>query len=167
MKKVLILSIVAIIILAGLFFAFGGIFFKKNGNFTENIKPIYLGKIIDLSGQSLNKLPPYVLLQSNLEELNISNNLLDGALPAEIKNLRNLRILNARNNQMTGIPAEMGQMQNLEIIDFSNNKITGLPNELANLKNLKILNLSGNQYSEQDLNYIKSGLPKTVNIITE
>ena len=81
--------------------------------------------------------------------------------------LTKLQILNASNNQMTGVPAEVGQLLNLEILDLSNNKLTGLPNELGNLKNLKTLNLSGNNYSIQDLDYIRAKLPSTVNIITK
>ena len=66
---------------------------------------------------------------------------------------------------MTGVPAEIGQLQNLEVLDLSNNQLTGLPNELANLKKLKIFNLSGNNYSQMDLEVIKTGLPSGVQII--
>ena len=97
--------------------------------------------------------------KTNLTELNVSYNQLTGALPSQIGKLKNLKILNASNNQMTGVPAEVGQLNNLEILDLSNNQLTGLPNELANLKKLKTLNLSGNQYSEQDLNNIRNSLP--------
>lgn len=120
---------------------------------------------LDLSNQGLEKLPAYVLKMSNLEELNISNNQINGALPAEIHDLRKLRVLNASNNLMTGLPAEVGQLQNLEILDLSNNKLTGLPYELGNLKNLKMLNLSGNNYAKQDLEIIKKGLSPNVEII--
>ena len=116
-------------------------------------------KSLDLSGQGLTKIPDYVFNRTDLEELVVSNNRLTGAIQAEIRNLKNLKILRAGNNQMTGVPAEIGQLQNLEVLDLSNNKLTGLPNELANLKNLKTLNLSGNQYSTQDLDFIRRALP--------
>ncbi len=121
--------------------------------------------VLNLSGQNLSKVPDSVFNQSNLEELNVSNNKLTGALQAEIRKLSNLRVLNASNNQMTGVPAEVGQLSNLQVLDLSNNQLTGLPYELANLKKLQILNLSGNNYSEQDLAIIKKGLPANVNII--
>lgn len=120
---------------------------------------------LDLSNQGLEKLPAYVLKITDLEELNISNNRLTGALPAEIHDLKSLRVLNAANNLMTGVPAEVGQLQNLEVLDLSNNKLTGLPNELGNLKKLKMLNLSGNNYSKQDLEVIKKDLSPSVEII--
>jgi hypothetical protein len=50
-------------------------------------------------------------------------------------------------------------------LDLANNKLTGLPNELSNLQKLKTLNLSGNAYSQKDLDYIKSRLPATTQII--
>ncbi len=120
---------------------------------------------LNLSNQNLEKLPEYVLSRTNLEELNISNNKLSGALPAEIRHLQNLKVLNASNNNMTGVPAEVGQLRNLEVLDLSNNQLTGLPYELGNLGNLKILNLSGNDYAQQDLEVIKEGLPEDTEII--
>ncbi|HLC83818.1 MAG TPA: leucine-rich repeat domain-containing protein, partial [Bacteroidia bacterium] len=106
-----------------------------------------------------------VLDKTGLEELDISNNNLTGSLPAEIRLLQKLRVLDASDNNMTGVPAEVGQLANLEILDLSNNQLTGLPYELGNLKNLKTLNLAGNDYSEQDLEIIKQGLPADVEII--
>lgn len=116
-------------------------------------------KILNLSHKNLERVDMSVFDKINLTELNVSYNLLTGALPSQIGKLKNLKILNASNNQMTGVPAEIGQLDNLEMLDLSNNQLTGLPNELANLKNLKTLNLSGNQYSEQDLSVIRDRLP--------
>ena len=116
---------------------------------------------VNLSNQKLTKVPSSVFNNTNTETLDLSYNLLTGALPGEIRFLKNLKILKANNNQMTGVPAEIGQLNNLEILDLSNNQLTGLPNELANLKNLKTMNLSGNTYSQQDLDYIKQRLPNT------
>jgi Leucine-rich repeat (LRR) protein len=120
---------------------------------------------LNLSGQGLEKLPSYVLSRTDLEELNISNNKLTGALPSEIGKLKRLKVLNASNNLMTGVPAEIGHLPDLEILDLSSNELTGLPNELAELKKLKVLNLSGNDYSKQDLDIIRKGLSPDVNII--
>lgn len=127
--------------------------------------PTTTGKTIDLSNQGLERLPSYVFEDSSIEALDISGNNLSGALPGEIRQLKNLIRLDASDNDMTGVPAEMGQLENLEILDLSNNKLTGLPYELGNLKNLKELNLSGNNYSEQDLQTIKENLPADTEII--
>lgn len=120
---------------------------------------------LDLRNKGLDKLPAYVLALIDLQQLDISSNRLTGALPAEIRKLQNLRVLNASNNQMTGVPAEIGQLRLLEVLDLSNNKLTGLPYELGNLQNLKTLNLSGNQYAKQDLDYIRTKLPTATKII--
>ncbi len=122
-------------------------------------------KTLNLSGQQLTKVPDSVFKQTNLEELNLSNNRLTGALQAEVRNLSNLKVLNLSNNLMTGVPAEIGQLQNLQILDLSNNQLTGLPYELGNLQNLKTLNLSGNNYSTADLKIITDKLPVGVKII--
>jgi Leucine-rich repeat (LRR) protein len=125
------------------------------------------GKTVDLSGQKLKSIPSGIFNQKDIEELNVSNNLLTGAIQSQIGQLSNLRVLNASNNLMTGVPAEIGQLQDLEILNLSNNLLTGLPNELGNLKKLETLDLSGNQYSEQDLNYIRGKLSSSVNIIVD
>ncbi len=168
MKKgfINVLFIIVIIVIAG-----GIGYFISNTNrdidSTEGVNDITtsLDKTIDLSNKGLKSIPYYIFDQTNIEELNVSNNSLTGAIQAEIGHLSKLKILNAKNNLMTGVPAEIGQLQNLEILDLSNNQLTGLPNELGSLRKLKILNLSGNQYSNQDLKEIRAKLPKTVNII--
>lgn len=173
-KKNTVLLVIFVFVVSGLFYR--QVFRPKN--VTENDSTLETGKkdttdsnpmsredALDISNKNLDKLPDYVLKLTNLEELNISHNKITGALPAEIHDLKNLIILNASNNLMTGVPAELGQLENLEVLDLSNNDLTGLPNELGNLKKLKILNLSGNDYSQQDLDVIKKGLPSDVKII--
>lgn len=113
----------------------------------------------NLSGKGLTVFPKDILGEKNLEELDISDNRLAGALPAEIRGLVSLRVLRAGNNQMTGIPAEIGQLSDLEVLDFSFNNLTGLPREIANLKKLRVLNLQGNTPSVQDLDIIRTALP--------
>jgi Leucine-rich repeat (LRR) protein len=122
-------------------------------------------KKLDLSDQNLEIIPEYVFSQEDLEELDVSNNRLTGAIQAEIRQLQNLTVLNAGNNQMTGVPAEIGQLKNLQVLDLSDNLLTGLPLELGNLQNLTTLDISGNNYSELDLSTIQEKLPKDVNII--
>ncbi|MDD5341110.1 MAG: leucine-rich repeat domain-containing protein [Patescibacteria group bacterium] len=132
---------------------------------TNNVVTIPSNTVLDLSNQGFTKVPDYVFNMTNLQELNISNNQITGAIQSQIGQLKKLKILNASNNLMTGVPAEVGQLTNLQILDLSNNQLTGLPNELGNLKNLKTFNISGNNYSTQDLNGIIQKLPASVNII--
>lgn len=129
------------------------------GQLVEQYQPI--GKRLDLKGRYLSKVPSDVFSKTDTEDLDLSNNNLTGAIPAEIRKLKNLKRLDLHNNQMTGLPAELGQLSKLEYLDVSNNQLTGLPYELGNLKNLKTINLSGNNFSETDLNIIKAKLPNT------
>ncbi|MBY0309685.1 leucine-rich repeat domain-containing protein [Patescibacteria group bacterium] len=124
-------------------------------------------RVLNVSGQRLTETPSYIFGQTNIEELNLSNNSLGGSLPAEVRLLQNLKVLNVSNNKFTGVPAEIGQLRNLEVLDLSNNEITGLPNELGNLSKLKVLNLQGNDYSEADLAAIEQKLPDSVEVRTD
>lgn len=164
MKKIFLpISLVAIFALGGCSIADQGASNNtpNNKETTVTEKNVSKGKTINLSNQKLTKIASSIFNQTDAEMLDVSNNLLTGALPGEIRFLKNLKVLKANNNSMTGVPAEVGQLSKLEILDLSDNQLTGLPNELANLKNLKTMNLSGNNYSQQDLDYIKQRLPNT------
>ena len=126
--------------------------------------PAVTGKTINLSGMNLSKVPEYVFDTKSVVTLDVSNNNLDGALQAEVRQLQNLQVLDLSNNNFTGLPAEIGQLQKLEILNLSNNPITGLPLELGNLKNLKVLDLRGTQYSAYDLERIRNSLSSRVDI---
>jgi len=119
------------------------------------------GAELDLSGQGLRKVPDDILLREDVTSLDLSDNELEGALPAEIRHMRSLRVLDVSGNQMTGVPAEIGQLRDLRILDLSDNQLTGLPYELGDLQELELLDLSGNAYSEQDLLRIEGALPET------
>lgn len=136
----------------------------RQGLTPEDTAPMASNQL-DLSGQGLSRIPDYVFGLSDLEELDVSDNQLEGAIQAEIRQLSGLKILKAGRNQMTGVPAEIGQLKNLEVLDLSDNQLTGLPNELGALPKLKILNLSGNAYSELDLSVIQENLPAEAEIV--
>lgn len=156
MKKILLLGVVITILGAGCI---------STDTIVERVYESIASYTVDISSQELTELPQDILKQTQIEELDISNNEMTGSLPSEIGKLKNLKILNASNNQFTGIPAEIGQLEKLEILDFSNNKLTGLPLELGNLSNLQTLDLSGNNVSTFDLEKIQSSLPESVVII--
>ena len=72
---------------------------------------------------------------------------LNGPIPAELGNLKNLRILGLSDGYLTGsIPPELGNLENLERLILSNNLLSGaIPLELGNLTNLTRMDLSINR----------------------
>ncbi len=166
-------SIVVLIILASVF---GTLYFTReeatapiqdpiDSSATNQVSTTTSGAKLDYADKGYTEFPEDILSKTDATELDLSGNNLTGSLPAEIKDLKKLEILNVSDNNMTGIPAEIGQMTSLRIINYANNNITGLPNELGNLKNLEVFDLSGNNPSQQDLEGIRAKLPASVQII--
>ena len=84
---------------------------------------------------------------ANLRQLTILTNGLTGAIPAELGNLANLRQLHLWGNDLTGaIPPELGNLSNLRQLHLWNNDLTGaIPAELGNLAKLEDLDLIHNR----------------------
>lgn len=122
---------------------------------------------VDLHGQGLTRVPEDIFTRNDITSLDLSDNNLEGALPAEIRVLQKLKMLDLSGNNFTGVPAEIGQLKDLEILDLSHNQITGLPLELGDLQNLQLLDLTGNQFSEADLARIREKLPSSTVIKTQ
>ena len=120
--------------------------------------------VIDMSGEGLTSVPVSMFSRSSVVSLDLSNNNLEGSLPAEVRQLANLETLDLSNNQFTGVPAEIGQLTQLRVLNLSNNPITGLPRELGNLSNLEILDLTETDFAEADLEIIEAALPSAVEI---
>ena len=107
-----------------------------------------------LSNNSLNgSLPAAIGNLTELEELVLSNHNgsrnLRGAIPPEIGNLRNLKVLSLFNNRLTGsIPTEMGNLRDLEDLSLAFNRLSGsIPTQLGNLRDLTRLDLGPNDLS--------------------
>ena len=81
--------------------------------------------------------------------LNLRENRLSGALPAELGSLTHLRELTLFINQLSGtLPSSLGNLTNLELLWLGRNQFSGtLPTSLGNLTHLKRLWLGYNQFS--------------------
>lgn len=82
-------------------------------------------------------------------EINLTNNLLSGNLPAAITNLSNLQRLDLRTNNLTGnIVTGISNLKKLQYLYLASNKLTGpIPAELINITGLLGLEVSHNQLS--------------------
>jgi len=89
----------------------------------------------------------FVKILTTLTAIDMSDNALEGSLPASIGNLVSLHVLNMSHNAFSGeIPPQLGYMTALESLDLSLNMLSGeIPQELTNLTFLSTLNLSNNQ----------------------
>ena len=124
---------------------------------TNNPLPSYFLKIIiarlknhpelDLTNQELTALPGGILrLQEHLTKLTLTANRLS-EFHSDFLELKQLKVLELRNNQICAIPASVSLLSNLEILGLSDNLITHLPDQLSELKKLSLLNISGNHIS--------------------
>ena len=84
---------------------------------------------------------------SSLANLDPSNSLIPGtSLPPELGNLVDLQNLDLSDNILIGsIPAQLGALVDLQYLDLSNNKLSGsIPAELGDLKSLDKLDINSN-----------------------
>ena len=105
---------------------------------------------LDLTNNQLSGALPAELGQlSELKWLLLSYNELSGAIPAELGGLGKLVTLRLTRSQLSGeIPAELGQLSNLDGLYLNFNDLSGkLPTELGRLSNLTELDLSWNGLS--------------------
>lgn len=115
-----------------------------------------------LSNNLIKTLPSEMGRMNKLVVFKIDHNLLEGSLIGEIRQMSQLKQLDASYNKMTGVPAEIGQLNQLEVLNLSYNQITAFPTEIGNLQNnLKSLNVIGNKLSSEQISKLKAALPKT------
>ncbi|HRY63009.1 MAG TPA: hypothetical protein P5267_00145 [Patescibacteria group bacterium] len=121
------------------------------------------GKTLDISDKGLTTLTAEFFNDNpGTVILDVSDNKLTGALPAEIRKMTGLKAVRASHNQLTGIPAEIGQLSQLQELDFSYNQINTYPNEIANLKNnLQVFKLTGNTFTAGQIAELRALLPET------
>ncbi|MDE3256620.1 MAG: dockerin type I domain-containing protein [Gemmatimonadota bacterium] len=83
---------------------------------------------------------------SHLRILDLGVNELSGSIPPGLVDMHNLEALTLRRNRLTGdIPPELGRLSQLRKLDLGSNRLSGsIPTELGDLSRLEQLNLGAN-----------------------
>lgn len=101
-------------------------------------------RVIDLSGQSLDRLPREIEIFSfDLIELNLGSNNLT-SLPSSLANLKGLKRLTLDNNRLSHLPSEIGLLTSLTDLSLHDNQLGELPPELGRLSRLRRFDASNN-----------------------
>ena len=82
------------------------------------------------------------------------------AVPNSIGNLKDLVALNLKGSNLKELPESIGNLKKLKSLNLNNNSLTQLPDSIKNMTSLKSLSLKGNNISNDELNRIKTLLPK-------
>ncbi|KAI9788241.1 MAG: hypothetical protein M1833_003111 [Piccolia ochrophora] len=105
-------------------------------------------ELLDLRGNLLQALPTGLRWLERLSSLNLSSNSLGVECFDVISQCSNIRDLRLAHNGMQGILSKgIVALKKLEKLDVRGNTLTGLPVKFDELKNLKVLNLNENQFS--------------------
>lgn len=77
----------------------------------------------------------------NLQVLDLSRNVLAGAIPSSIGDFSSLQFLNLSKNSLTGaIPRNVGELKTLDVLDLSENQLNGsIPSEIGGAASLREL----------------------------
>jgi Leucine-rich repeat (LRR) protein len=115
-------------------------------------------RVLDLSSNLLSVIPSELSTNLvHLDRLALSGNRLE-VLPPTIKHLNQLRTLECRNNQLSGIPKEIGGCAALQKLDVVTNMILQLPDTFRLLDNLKVFEAMDNPWMDPPQEVIHAGL---------
>ncbi|KAI3378489.1 hypothetical protein SNEBB_000580 [Seison nebaliae] len=114
---------------------------------------------IDLSSNDLVDLPSSIIHVTQLNELILKHNHLNGqSLTFPFDQLKNLTILNLSGNEFDEIPPAIFKLGKLINLYFSDNRLLTISEDVSLLKNLQILFVGGNRLTS---------LPHTISQLTQ
>ena len=107
----------------------------------------------------LTQVPSFIGDLQSLQELSLASNKITYVAP-EIGKLSSLRELGLSDNQITRLPNEICNLHELSHMYIYNNKLTSLPDSIHKLTKLRELWMRGNMMSMQEIQRIRTALPK-------
>ena len=94
--------------------------------------------VLDLKGAGLFMVPKAVTELSEKKILVLDENKLVELPVISIKKLKNLILLNLKNNKLTKLPVEKGDLRELRELSMSNSQLVGFPTSIQRLTKLKL-----------------------------
>ncbi|KAH7971047.1 hypothetical protein HPB49_018417 [Dermacentor silvarum] len=122
---------------------------------------------LDLRNNQLSDLPGEMSVLSNLREVNLSFNRFS-RLPEVLTSWESLEILFASDNKIEEL--DMTQLQKLKqiaVLDLRNNSILQVPPELGNMRQLRNLQLEGNPFRNPRPAILSKGTPALLEFLRD
>jgi len=150
-------------------FAHNGTVYKGNFNWigsaeTEIIANyFYCLHVLKLANYSAKLLPESFASLRNLRLLDVSDNQLTN-LPTSFGQLRNLQTLNLSQNTLSELPESFGQLRALQTFKASRNQLTQLPASFGQLRSLASLDLESNRLASLPESFGQIGYLNDLNL---
>lgn len=112
---------------------------------------------VHLGGGDLDALPPELFDLPNLRVLKVGQNRLIG-LPSAIGQCTQLQTLVLDHNSLRSLPPEIGQLRHLRLLDLGDNQLQELPAELQHCEALRDLRLRNNQFQQWPTEALPPGI---------
>merc|ERR1711991_766901 len=111
----------------------------------EEVAKAYVTNRLHYFWKALPEIDEEILKCVNLVDLRLTGNAIT-FVPEGIGVLKNLRILNLRNNKITQISERglRGAAGSLEVLDLADNKLTNLPEQIGKMRSIREVTLQTN-----------------------